>query len=739
MNLQYNGRLLGYLLIGSPFALYSYAGHTQNLSGKERRIEEVIVTATKRAESERDVPMSIDGFSAENLKQIGATTAQDVILFSPGVSINAAYSPNLNNVQVRGTTTDTQFSVGSTPVGAFLDELPLATPSLGAGSPNIDGYDLSSVEVLKGPQGTLFGGAALAGAIRSIPNYATTEALQAGGFFSNAEIKHSDNMSEDYGVYLNLPVGKNIAGRAVKVRRKYGGVIDSIYDKIDDTDSYVVDSERISFVYFPSESLEIKGFYHKSDLEVDNVAFSTNPNELSYDNEGGLSPSIGKYRFYDLKATYGFESVDATLTLGRIEKIDDVIVQGDRLLAGQVPNVDIVLPQIFQSDSDVFDFRFVSSSPTYNSVSILNGWSWLLGFYRFESDQEIDASVISQITTPGVLDPVTNIIGMDTVQDVEAANINIGVISKEESIYFDLSRQLGYELDLSFGARLFSQEYKGKGENRIGGVPSGNNYLAGDDSGINPKIAITWNPTDDLMLIGLASKGFRFGGVNSAVDPDPSIPSQYESDELWNYEITIRTEWLNKKLIFDTTVFFIDWDRVQITQKTTSGISSFVENASSAESKGVEMALEALLPFDSTIKIATAYIDSMITKEFQSSDGFIERGQRLPGTPRLTGSVFLGNQLDLGFLKVLTNLTYTYQGEAFNNLAHDAIIPAYSLVGLNLTFAFPYIDGEPKLSFIGTNILDERSYSGVTPASNGVRDYFPIRPATYALKVEVDF
>ncbi len=105
-------------------------------------LETVVVTASKRKESIRDIPISVDAFTEKDLESRGANNSQDALLFSPGVSVNAYYSPTLTQVEVRGTTTQTEATNQAAPVGAFLDDVTLGNPSLVGGNPNIDVFDL---------------------------------------------------------------------------------------------------------------------------------------------------------------------------------------------------------------------------------------------------------------------------------------------------------------------------------------------------------------------------------------------------------------------------------------------------------------------------------------------------------------------------------------------------------------------------------------------------------------------
>jgi outer membrane receptor protein involved in Fe transport len=124
----------------------------------------VIVTATKRAVDIRDIPISIDAFSGEELTAIGATNLESIARYTPGVSVSPGLDPEAAQVIIRGVSTDTFFTFFTRTFGLFYEDVSLVNPSILGPQPNLDPYDMKSVEILKGPQGTLFGGSALAGA-----------------------------------------------------------------------------------------------------------------------------------------------------------------------------------------------------------------------------------------------------------------------------------------------------------------------------------------------------------------------------------------------------------------------------------------------------------------------------------------------------------------------------------------------------------------------------------------------
>lgn len=726
---------------GTLYSGITLAQASQNKTA--RVIEEVIVTATKRSKSERDVPLSIDAFNTEALEALGGNSSQDVALFSAGVSINEYFMPGQATVQIRGTVTDTVGTQGSTPAGTFFGELPLAAPNTGGGNPNIDAFDLAAVEVLKGPQGTLFGGSALAGALRSIPAQANTQDLEAKTFYSYQSLASSNDSGNEYGVMLNVPVTNKFALRGILVERNTPGFIDNDLVGEKDVDSFQSKTSRISAKFEATEKLTLSLFIHEMEGDVNGLKYSDGPSSRRRNNETGAEFANYDHTFSELKLNYAFAAFDLSISAGKVDKYEFMIGQVDRGLGGQTEFIESATFTEYASQAEVIDVRLVSSSATESRFWFLDDWDWLIGYYTVETDQQTDLYFPSEITL-GI--PVLGFPVPDLSVPVEIAFGDLDVLAEETAIYIDTTKYIGDKWELSIGARIFDQSYSGTGRSRSGGELAPENRTAPNsaEDGINPKFALTWHAFDNIDLLLIASKGFRFGGINVPIEPlpTPPIPETYESDELWNYELTARTEWFERQLIVDVTAFYIDWDRIQIQQRTNSGITPFIENAVAATSQGAEISVTALLPWQFTATLSGAYIDSKFSDDFESSTGFVPKNDRLPGTPYWGGSFILGHNIEIGSAVVGSNLTVTYQGEAFDNATHNNIIDDYTLFGFNTSVKFDEVPGRPKLSLSVKNLFDERKYNGVyelNGLTGSLFDFFPTSPRTITAGIELSY
>ncbi|MGH8530025.1 MAG: TonB-dependent receptor domain-containing protein [Nevskiales bacterium] len=709
-------------------------------------LEEIVVTATKREKSSREVPISIDAFNANELNERGAQGAQDALAYSPGVSVNQFYSPNLVNVQIRGTTANTVSVLGGPPTGVFLDDIPLTSPTSVGGNPNIDSFDLASVEVLKGPQGTLFGGSALAGALRSVPSTPELGEFGGHGFYSRTRVNESDDDGSDYGLALNVPIGETLALRGMATRRDYPGTVDNLRDGLPDVDNYRIEQQRVMLRWEPLDALSVQALVHDTSGAINDILFTDNTSRHERSSESGTSPSVFEYRISQLMAEYAFDSFSVIGSAAKVKKDDVLVFQEDRLLpTGQLPGLDAVVVQPFTAEIRANELRLVSSARTQSDWFLFDQWDWLIGLFDYRADQIFSASIQATLRPGQLLAPLLPVLPglpLPSLPPIEALLTGATSLAQEQALYFDLTRYLGEKWELNLGGRLFRQENLGASATSSAGINIGSESATQKAKEFNPKFVVTWHLSEQAALRAAAVKGFRFGGVNLILDQDPNAPLLYDTDELWNYELGLRSEYLERRLLFDVTGFYVDWSRVQIAQRTFTGLSPYIDNVGSAVSKGVELQTRALLSAGFSLTLAGAYIDARTTAAFASQEGSIPAGTRMPGTPRVTASGILGYNRPLPRAVLDSSFTWSYQGEAFNDLAHRVAIPAYDVFGFNLGLSLPAVTGQPRLDLNIANLLDERTFNGAVVTTIGGKsttDYLLIRPRAATLRLSLAF
>jgi outer membrane receptor protein involved in Fe transport len=672
-------------------------------------LEEIVVTSRRRQESVRDIPTSIDAFTGERLDSLGYNNVEAILKLSPGVSFEAGFTPSSTSIVVRGITNDSR-GVGPRTVGRFYDNVPLTNPSIMGVEPDIDTFDMRTVEVLKGPQGTLFGGSALAGAIRYEPNAPELGSFRGAASVGMGWVASSDDYDTDYALMLNVPVSDTFAVRFAGSVRDFAGYIDDVRSGDSDINSYRAKQARIMARWQPTDALTFDAGY----LKYEGNLGSFNWIEGIEPTRKRTKRSLDDYEFSDtdllnLRGTWDVGPFSAILEANWLEKERDQF--NDVTIFVGLFGTGITVGQNFleATDQDTYELRIVSNEPT-PGTGLFGGWQYTAGLFYMESDQ----------TRPVII--TLNFPAFTNKQGGGAT-----ITAEEQAAYFDLTKRLGTAFELNLGGRYFRQTTEGGTffdfayssavppglPPSIDFIPKEDGFSRLEESGFNPKAAFRWFASDAVTVVGSYAQGFRFGGINgdkTVLDPifdtGGDVPYTFGSDEIDNWELGLRSTWLDGRLTFDVTAFYIDWKNLQVLQR--AGVIAYTDNVGSAEVKGAEAALNILLDENWSFMLHASYQDAKITEAFQSGEfGFVPSGTPLPNAPKWTGSAQLRYQRAVASTEVDSSLTYYYRSSSTNNLINSIPLDAYGTLDLAVGVQWPMIKLKPRLSLIGKNLTDE--------------------------------
>ncbi len=704
------------LLIGLPLAISPMFVHaqTENTSGQSGAVlEEIVVTATKRPQSVRDIPTSINAFSGDDLTSIGATTLGDIVKLSPGVTLEPGFTPNSSTVQIRGITNETR-GVGPRTVGRFFDGVPLINPSIIGAQPDLDTVDMQTVEVLKGPQGTLFGGSALAGAVRYVPNSPDFEGFSGLASVGYGQTADSDGHNSEYALMLNVPLSDNFALRFAGAVRDFPGYIYDQAGDIDDINSYKSEHARVAALWQVTDNLSVRANYLTQSGDVDAYSF-VEGTEASLVRQFKYTPEFedSELDIYGVRFDWSNDAFTVVFDNNWLEK--ERSSQADLTYVVGLHGTGITVNQNFMPTTDQYsnELRIVSNQPTGGN-GLFSDWQYTVGLYHMKADQ----------TRPSVV----------AIDFGAMVNRSIGgefADATEKALYFDLTRMLSDSWELNLGGRYFDQVTDG-GNFLTGGddlgIPDASATAKLDESGFNPKAALLFHANDDLTFYGSIAEGFRFGGINgqAAADINAGVPTTYKSDSLTNYEVGVRSSWLEQRLTADLSLFLIDWSDVQVQQR--AGVVAYVDNIGKAKSKGLEFSLHALLSGGFSAHVVGSYTDAYTDADFDSAtDGFIAAGTTLAQAPKWNTAIDLSYDGSWSNWDVNSSLTYSYRDSSKNNLQNT--IPLDSLSMLDFSIGLKRASGEirPKISLIAKNLSNEQvaTYGFTLGAANLVSMNMP--------------
>jgi iron complex outermembrane recepter protein len=597
-------------------------------------LEEIVVTATKREESLSRVPASVVAFSERDLQAAGATNFEEVAALTPGLQFDrTSVGPGtVTYVSIRGI-----FSpVGTATTGVYVDDTAIqGRPTLGTfGNAYPVTFDLNRVEVLRGPQGTLFGAGAEGGAVRFIYNQ---PGLQEFTGQARAEIAQTDHggLSYETGAAVGGPIVADKLGFRVSAwYRTDGGWlnrVDPLSGAPVDTNANRTESKAFRFAVTgaPVDGLTITpSFVYQSQQSHDSSAFMpylSNPSRGQFNN-GSLLRQPYEDSFYlaalNVEADLGaakFTSVSSYFSRNANEIFDITSVLGTLGAAVHLPagaggygsplgsayptSYADAAPQPDHIGQDILTQEFRLAS-TDRDARV----EWVVGaFYSNALQHDLSNTYSNAINAAIFLPPGTSTRYLEDhdsdTQEAAFGQIDFTVIDKLKLTAGIRAAHVRFDIE-SLAGGLFN----------FGTPPIAR--TAQSENPITPKFGLSYQADpDDLYYISI-SKGYRIGGVNSALPTycPGTAPNTYSSDSLWSYEIGSKNKLFNDRLQIDASVFHIDWKNIQQSVLLAACEYGYTTNAGDASSNGFDFAMQTLITKGLTANLGVSYTHATFTK-----------------------------------------------------------------------------------------------------------------------------
>lgn len=644
--------------------------------------EEIIVTAQRRTERAQDVPTALTVLSGEALQAQGISSLADYKRQVPNLNIIGSGGPGTGQPTIRGVSTGADRVAG---IGIYLDDVPytpsssyvLAVPF----SFDPDLADIERIEVLAGPQSTLYGASAMGGLIKFVsrrPDYdqfsgsarASFTTVKGGG--SGAGLRAS----------INGPlITDKLAISASAFYRTDPGFIDNLQRDETDVNRSKIYGVRGALRFKLGERLDtnIIGLVQNIDRDGPNVVFLTPP---------ALTPALGGLAFrspLDLPTKIRYRSISAQSTLD----LDGV----------QVTN--IASFSLFQVNSVIDYSTFGPLLPVlsgvpgpgnttvrYNGVPRARKYSdelriasgpgtieWLLG--AFITKEKGDNPLLMRGS-----DPVTgNLLPTSSPYfNVYTYRTNSDFV--EKAAFGNLTWNITPELAVSGGAR-YSNIREHVTANTSGLLGTNVRDQRTSDTATTFLATVTYKPSRALTLYAKAGSAYRPGGINflNALANAAGVPGEYGADKLWNYEVGAKGSFLDGRGNFTVNLFHMDWTDIQLS-RNISGFSVIV-NAAGAKLKGAEVAVSAEIVDGLTLSVNGAYLKTRYTGSVPEANIFT--GNELPYAPRFRGTASLDYSRPVpGRLTPIAGISLSHQA-AQNSPVSNATtfrMPAYDLLDL---------------------------------------------------------
>ncbi len=650
-------------------------------------LEEIVVTATKRASGLQEIPMSISALTGDSLERYGVTDFTDIAASVPSVSFRSS-GPGRTKLNVRGISGAT--GVAPT-VSFYLDEMPVQTISSGSTTSFAQSiidpkmFDLERVEVLRGPQGTLYGSSSMGGTIRLItrqPAVGEFDASVAAEFSST----QGGGMNYRLNGMVNAPFGESAALRIVGSYTDNDGYFDRVSSSTGEMFAKDVNTEETVSVRASLRWEINENAYLQPTVFTQTTKMDGKPN---FDGPGSDSVQFAPFDaaepfdddFTMISLTYGhdFNAISLLATYSQIDRefknLEDITDVGELFVTPNPLPGPAFSDELVDLDDETIEIRLTSSSDS--------DWQWLIGYYR--KDATSDAGyrmgpgwVPVDLDDDGVIDVFQN--GLANTQKLQEY--------EEDAFFGELTYHLNDSFSITAGLRSLDYDFHSKEENWgtafTGPVDrSGANVRDAviSDSVTNEKLTLAYKFGDDNQVYVSGATGSRPGGINRIIprssDPADLIPfacdqdlialgvgdpAGYIGDEVTNTEIG----W---KVLFGDSVrlngalYNVKWDDVQqlVTTSFQCG-NNFTGNIGEAKSTGLELEFTAALGDNATFNFNLGYIDAQFeeTVQIPGSPPIVEKGDLLADVPKWTYYISLDYTIpaNSGEYYVLGSLNY---------------------------------------------------------------------------------
>jgi iron complex outermembrane receptor protein len=722
---------------------------------KSTPLEQIVVTATREQTNLQKTPIAVTALSAQTLRDRGATTLLDVTNYVPSLSIGSRSGTSSANgaVAIRGMGVDATAS--SAAVGIYVDDVYF--PS---GPGNLLGlFDVNRVEVLRGPQGTLFGRNTIAGAIQYVSNQPTN---QFGGYvdFIGGNYARADVQGA-----LNIPIGDNFALRISAASNQEGGYVHDDFANVN-RGAERTNQARVQARWTPNDRLtvDLKGEYiHESTNGRAVLVAGVNPNSefvglaelfgetrpldnryLSpnhYESAGFNAPDYFHFEYSEIQGIIQYKLTDSI----DIKSITAYSFTRDRLA----------------QDFDNTPLSILSAQPAHDNISMLteelrltgtslaDRFHWTVGGYIYDSSEREDPG---QATILGFGPP--NLAFGNPASDVSS-----------RAVYGQATYNLTDRLSLTAGLRYSH-------ETNTGFLIGQTAPVAATFTNTSPHLGANLQVTPDVMLYVKASEGFRAGGITAnAALPGGGLP--YSPETAWTYEAGARMEFLDHRWRLNPTVFLTDWKDIQFNSliPTATTVVAATQNAGDARIKGFELESQFAVTDRLTLTGSMSLLDGHYTRVGDLTYatypfGFLATfpnpatGLVLPGSTVILPNITLKQPLQrapkvkfaiggnytqplAGDAKLIASLDYAWTDKQNSAVTiSDAVqLPSYGLLNARLEYQAP--GARWSVAAFATNLTNQfYLIGGVDFAkgyTTGTTELDPGRPREFGVELRARF
>lgn len=687
-------------------------------------LEEIMVTADRQNAVEiQKAPIAISVIDTENLARQGAQGYSDYLEATPSVFLQEA-GPGQNQFVIRGMSISnfnhTTLHDRSL-VSVYLDDTPI---SLQGNTPDLKIFDLERVEIVRGPQGTLYGASAMAGNIRFIG-----KKPQFDRFAATAEttVSQSKEGGTDYSVrgMVNLPASDSVAVRLNAYQADNSGFIDNVGLNKKDANGDRTTQARALLRFQPTQELTVDASHTFARLRTDGSPevrrFVTDPPQRFNTNNTNIAEAYNDdFNLSNVTASYDFGPAELVSSSSYIDRSFDRLTSGQYLVGRRGLGFDTVPWDDIDSHNNIENSLRTFTQEVRLQSRGENRLKWITGVYYERTHrtqiQDIPTPGYDQIAFGGLL-PSLGLTSSDlgTPHDDDPFYGDTDIKERQWAVFGEMTYTLLPKLDITAGARYF--EHHQDFDLYFAGILGIDFDTFGplvvreslDDDDINPRFRVSYQATDNLMIFAQAAQGFRLGGTNQPLPLScgESGPLTFDSDRVWTYQLGEKSSWLDDRLIVNLTAYLNNWEDVQTNRVLDQCSYVYTTNGGKIRGHGVELESKARLTDQLLLTLSASYNrteadgDLRFASQFEGGPDIIIAldGQRAPGTPEYSGSASLDYSIPVFSAGTIAlNAAYQlregfYSGWDTRAFVPGALEPDFLPLNRRLDLAVNYLSG----------------------------------------------
>jgi iron complex outermembrane recepter protein len=733
MNATVKLAVLAALGIAGPWVFQrSSAADVSDPAADRDTLETIVVTAEKREEKLQDVPMSVSVVTERTLDNLQARDFADYAALVPGLSL-ASSQPGLTRLTLRGQNAG---GVGST-VGVYIDETPFgSSTALLNGSINtgdLDTWDMQRIEVLRGPQGTLYGANTEGGLLKFVTNAPVLGSFSGAAEVVGESVDHGGDGGSIHAT-LNLPLGNLFAFRISGFDQDIAGYVDDPSRGVTDVNGGHKNGGRAALLAVPTDDLSIKLTATSQQSRYGGTnAVDSDPATLR-----PLYGDLKQERFFGEPSNFKYENYNATIDWnpGPIRVLSSTsygVVHTDTdsdltplygglsgalfgVTAGALLDDNVGLKKFTQ------ELRLTSAPSKF--------LEWQVGGYFTREYGELNEH-LDAVALPGAAN--LGLVEQPIIQSTY----------KEEAGFGDLTIHISEQFDIQVGGRYSHNEQTEVQITNFNAAISPVPQIANGSSNgniVTYSVAPRWKVDENTMVYARVASGYRPGGPNVIPPGAPaSVEAQYGADKTTNYELGARSTLLNGSLSLDVALFYVDWKNIQLFEVVDGfGING---NGGTANSKGLEWTFGYVPVHGLTLQWTGAYTDAKLTSDAPALNAV--SGNELPFAPKW--STTLDGEYDFPLFsnfKGFLGATWSFVGNRLTDFSSSTATPAgqLDLASYNTTALRLGVQSDLyRVSLYAKNLSDSRGVTDYTASGAPYNEVTVIQPRTVGVVLSAKF